>query len=178
VITPDYLASSFNLYFRPDNPQIVYPHEGRLGAIYSDDEHTKKRADPRELERVKTILLQAFRQGRRVWLVTDRDRVLDEIDTLPDQLAENQFLLGTWLRTVQVRKYLVGLFGPPDLEAVPIDRRLFGGGIPGFEAECLSVLLFTPPESLPSHSPVHHDDPSTDLPTTGGAQLDSSSRFK
>jgi mannosyltransferase len=150
VIAPDYLASSFNLYFRSDNQQIVYPHEGRLERIVADEEHTKRRADPRELERVKALLAQAFREGRRVWLVTDwQSTFVDDVpvtDSLRAHMAGNELMLGAWLRTIQVRKYLVGLYGPPNLEAAPVDRRLYGDLPPGFEYECLSVLLFAPPE--------------------------------
>jgi 4-amino-4-deoxy-L-arabinose transferase-like glycosyltransferase len=148
VLAPEYLASSFNLYFRPDNPQIDYPHEERSEAVWTDHQ-PERSADPRTWERVKARLDQACREDRRVWLVVARDHISDDVpeaDTSLTGSVEKGEMKVVWLRANQLRRYLIGLYGPADLEAVPPDPRVFGGGTLGSESECLDVLLFAPPK--------------------------------
>jgi 4-amino-4-deoxy-L-arabinose transferase-like glycosyltransferase len=159
VIVPDTLASSFNLYFHADNAQIDYPQEGREGAVPLD--HFLERwADPRPMRRVLTRLHQAHREGRRVWLVVERHALRDDVPEPPDiplslATVQDSYQVGN-IRASQVRKYLIHLYGPADVRAVPRDPRPMGGGTPGSELDCLDVYLFrpsSPARARPSESP-------------------------
>jgi len=154
VIAPESLASSFNLYFRPDNPQIDYPHEGRVGVMQFDN-WQQRWDDPEAMKRVKTRLEQAHRQGRRVWFLMERCCISDDVPgsevTTASYKDVDDWGVGMF-RANQVRKYLISLYGPADVNAVPPDQRTVGGGTYGSELECLDVLLFKPPVPIPSAS--------------------------
>jgi hypothetical protein len=151
VIAPDELASSFNLYFEPDNPQIDYPHEKRLGTVMFD-RSVQRYADPQALRRIQARLDEAHRQGRRVWLITDRDRLSDNAPDpdCPLTVSQKEDLNRVIdIRTNQVRRYLISLYGPADVSAVPPDPRPIGGGTLGSETECICVYLFKPSRQAP-----------------------------
>jgi 4-amino-4-deoxy-L-arabinose transferase-like glycosyltransferase len=155
VIAPEALASSFNLYFRPDNAQINYPHEGRVEAMQFD--HFLERwADPRAMKRILARLDQAQRQGRRVWLILERSGLRDNVpppDVAPSLATAEDYSHVGVIRANQVRKYLIGLYGPADGRAVPPDPRPMGGGTPGSELDCLDVYLFCPSAPARVHPP-------------------------
>lgn len=125
VITPDWIASSFNYYFTPRNPQICFPHEGRLEATPFDDQRQRLR-DPEAYRRVRARLEQARREGRRVWLIMDRDHVVDadhrllEQDVLPETMIFPGFI--GLIRSNQLRYHLTRLYGPPDTPLPPNNR--------------------------------------------------------
>jgi hypothetical protein len=155
VIAPDWLASPFNLYYRLENPQIVYSYGRRMEAIMYDDPF-ERCADPQVWERVKARLLQARRQGERVWLVLDRENISDDIPDADDPAGSavaKGYVSLALLRANQVRKYLIGLYGPPDITAVPPDPRTFGEA-EKYEYESIGVLLFAPPEPRTDRSVV------------------------
>jgi hypothetical protein len=146
VIAPDWLASSFNFYFRLENPQIVYSYGRRMEAIMYDDPF-ERCADPQVWERVKARLLQSRLQGERVWLVMDRENISDDIPDEDNPSAPTVVKGYGQLairRANQVRRYLIDLYGPADITAVPPDTRTFGEDF-GFEYESMAVLLFAPP---------------------------------
>jgi hypothetical protein len=153
VIVPESLASSFNLYFHPDNAQIDYPHEGRVEAMQFD--HFLERwADPAAMRRVLPRLDQAHRQGRRVWLIMERHSFRDDVpgpDIAPALATVQDFYDVGTIRANQVRKYLSGLYGPADVRAVPPDPRPMGGGTAGSELDCLDVYLFRPSAPARAH---------------------------
>jgi uncharacterized membrane protein len=136
VITPWWIASSFNYYYHLDNEQENYPHEGRSGAIYYD--HLRERLlDPEPMSRLRARLVQARRDARRVWLVTDRaipSAIVPEGDRLPENLGLHSFGHVGDLRARQIRKQLGALFGPPSTIVVPKGDRK---GL-----EILEVLLY------------------------------------
>jgi hypothetical protein len=64
------------------------------------------------------------------------------------------------VRTNQVRRHLIRLYGPADVRAVPRDPRSFGGGTLGSETECLDVLLFKPSAVVPDGAGDRPSQPS------------------
>jgi uncharacterized membrane protein len=119
VIAPEYLASAFNYYYKPDTPQINYPHEGRQGAT-SFSNLFGRMADPAALRRVKARLTRARRENRRIWLVVDHndkdDNVRDDTE-LPQGITD--YGSASIIRANQLRKYLTDLYGGSNLITVP-----------------------------------------------------------
>jgi hypothetical protein len=137
VIAPVWCASPFNYYYTNDNPQINYPHDGRRGAIDYDDLRARLR-DSQAMARAKAGLLRAYREGRRVWLVTETGIPRDDVpdgDCLPVSHEYPTYAHVGRVRTAQLRKQLETLYGNPQPVNVPI------GGWP--ELELFDVSLYT-----------------------------------
>lgn len=114
IIAPEWLASSFNLYYTPDIDQINFPHFGREGAISHSGVRARS-SDPAALLRVYQHIRRAREAGRRVWLITERDLV---VDMSPEEIATglkspSYGFVGT-VRANQIRTELVSVYGPPD----------------------------------------------------------------
>ena len=126
VVTPVWMAPSFNYYFSPGNPQINYPDDGRRGAVSFTDLR-RRLLDPEAFRRARARILAARQEGRRVWLVMEAGDVIEVHDRLRDSvgLSEKINNAGTAgiIRSNQIRAYLEQLYGPPDMTAVPPDRR-------------------------------------------------------
>jgi uncharacterized membrane protein len=138
LITPVWHASPFNYYSALDNPQVDYPQEERVRAIdYAD--LRERLLDTAAIGRAKEQLTLASQEGRRVWLVTERDIQLKDVPTserLPDSFQGLPFTYIGHVRANQLRKHLISLYGSPRSAVVPGDGR---GG-----SEVLEVLLFQP----------------------------------
>jgi hypothetical protein len=136
VIAPAMVASSFNYYYKADNPQVDYPYSGRKEAVPWDDllEHS---ADAEALQRAKMELDQAHADGRRVWFVTLQDYQTDNVDddeTLPAWADSTPAVVCA--RTNQLRRHLLALYG------VPADTVAPGRPVEG--TELLRATLFAP----------------------------------
>jgi hypothetical protein len=141
VIAPEWLASSFNFYFKPDTPQISFPHQGREGAIRWDD-LAARTADPQSYEQTKSRLSAARRARQRVWLVTEMDELQRSQDArIPVQdealatVPRNDWQAVATVRLAQILVQLEAAYGTPNSSAVPILPDLTGD-------ERLIVLLF------------------------------------
>lgn len=138
VIVPDWLASSFNYYYRLDNQQIDFPHEGREGAV-PFDEYWVRMADPGAMASIRRQLVQARAQERRVWLLMERNVIeggVPVMDTLLQGPHPVSYGLVVPIRASQVRGLLITLYGPPDTSSVPPDRRAGN--------EIITAMLFEP----------------------------------
>lgn len=127
LISPIWLASSFNRYFQEDNPQVVYPEIGRVEAVRWDNLAARIR-NPAALPPAKAYLERARREDRRVWLVTDAEY----IETNPDP---------AFALTRELREYLQRLYGNTQADAVSVDGPQ--------TAERLRIWLFTPDGTAP-----------------------------
>lgn len=137
IIAPEWLASSFNLYYTPEVEQINFPHFGREGAI-SHSGVWARTADPAALLRVYQHIRRAREGGRRVWLITERDLV---VDMSPEEIATglkspSYVFVGT-VRANQIRTELVSVYGPPDTSVT--------ARTPPTRFEHFSAYLFTVP---------------------------------
>lgn len=137
IVTPETLASSFNYYFRPRNPQIDFPSMRREQVVRYDDRFrklTSEEALASALERIDA----ARAQGRRVWFVMESGDMADEyVRTLsPGDTARGYLKPLVLKRSNQLRQHLITLYGQPTLKLVPA---------PQDEAlELLGALLFEP----------------------------------
>jgi 4-amino-4-deoxy-L-arabinose transferase-like glycosyltransferase len=136
VVSPDWLASSFNRYFEPGVEQIDYPEFQREGAInFADflERFQNEAAMERVLLRFKTLR----EESRRVWLVNDfrkiRQRSPAQIRKL---LSSKNYGLVSYARTAQLRLALDSLYGPPDT------LRVTGGRVQRYEF--FTALLYSP----------------------------------
>jgi hypothetical protein len=78
----------------------------------------------------------------------DRESISDDIpdeDNPSAPTVVKAYVPLTLLRANEVRRYLIDLYGPADITAVPPDPRTFGEAA-GFEYEAMAVFLFAPPE--------------------------------
>jgi 4-amino-4-deoxy-L-arabinose transferase-like glycosyltransferase len=138
VITPHWLASSFNYYYSREGPQVCYPFEGRVGAIWFDDLRARL-ADPGPMARARSRLKQAGREGRRVWLVTDRNGPPARFpagDQLPSRVDLKTFTEVGDARADQLLDDLHKIYGAPVVELAPLCERR--------SSETLRALLFDP----------------------------------
>jgi mannosyltransferase len=106
LISPDFLAASFNYYYKPDNDRIGdSPGAGVLSAA---SYNAKARRDSEaKLARIKARVARAHREGRRVWYISERSILEHGIDPFSTALYRE----------------LVTLYGPPDTTAVSPDDR-------------------------------------------------------
>jgi hypothetical protein len=146
LITPAWYASSFNYYYCLDNQQSNYPHEARQGTVHFED-FRDRLLDPEPMVRLRARLAQARREGRRIWLISDRDTLSDpdrlrsmlpadvlESDRLPEALPVPTYGHVAYVRSVQLREQLDRLYGSPSTVTVP------AAGREGLES--LQVLLY------------------------------------
>jgi hypothetical protein len=139
IIAPEWLASSFNRYFKPDVQQIDFPYFGREGAV--DFAGIRERtADPAALARLRPVIADARRTGRRVWLMMEtRDlHKITDYDIAraptPDGLKD-----AGMIRANQIRGELTLLYGPPDTSLTVAD--------PLTQFEKFRAYLFAIPDS-------------------------------
>jgi mannosyltransferase len=125
VITPVWFASSFNYYYTRDSAQDNYPHAERRGAIDYDNLRARV-IDPGPIAAARRRLVEAHRERRRVWFVTEPRISNDDVsdcNRLPVTLEFPSFAQVCHVRASQLRKQLNTLFGPPNTLAVPIGGR-------------------------------------------------------
>jgi 4-amino-4-deoxy-L-arabinose transferase-like glycosyltransferase len=118
IVIPEWLASSFNHYFKPPNEQIDFPHEGREEAV--DFAGLMPRmSDPAALRRTLSRVNEARASRRRVWLISewplfmplDSPSFIRMVDRVPERLIIP-------VRVAQVRETLERLYGLPDTSTV------------------------------------------------------------
>ena len=139
IVVPEWLASSFNRYYKPRVEQIDFPYFGREGAV--DFAGIRERtADPAALARLRPIMAEARGTGRRIWLMME-SRDLHKITAYdisrapqPDGLKD-----AGMIRANQIRNELTALYGQPDTSLV------VPGPITQFER--FRAYLFAVPDS-------------------------------
>jgi uncharacterized membrane protein len=140
VLMPEWLASSFNHYFTPANEQIDYPREGREEAVDFANLMPRLR-DPAALARVVSRVEKASKQGRRVWLISERLDTIPRLSRHPIDFAKPPDSLIVHIRLQQVRDTLISIYGVPDTTLARGKSR--------DRYEHLIAYLFTPSASAP-----------------------------
>lgn len=118
VITPEWLASSFNYYFRADNPQVTFPHIGRQ-EFTSFDNLMERLGDPKAVARALQVLDAAREAGKQVWFITAREE--PEFEHLA---TEGSLKLLARTRSNELKQHLIAICGPPDTTSVPAPEQL------------------------------------------------------
>jgi hypothetical protein len=136
VISPNWIASSFNRYYSPTVEQIDFPDFRREGAIDFSSFLDRLR-DSGPLVRVAVHFATARKAQRRVWLVFEaRQTRAYPPKQLLTMLNSDSYALAAAARTTQLRLALDSLYGSPDtvvVAATPIQRYEF-----------LRALLYSP----------------------------------
>ena len=114
VVTPEWLASSFNRYYLPAIEQIDYPHFGREEAVTFTDILDRFK-DEGAASRVRTRVKQAREERRRVWLIVDRDHFLTSSEDISRLFEPAQYGLVAIGRTDQLHAQLDTLYGSPEI---------------------------------------------------------------
>jgi hypothetical protein len=135
IISPEWLASSFNRYYRPTIEQIDYPVMKRESAV--DFTHVLGRfRNDSALNKVFDHIDRFRRDGRRVWLVVDRRRrPLESPSMIQSLLTSGNYSLVAFARTSQLRAKLDSLYGEPVETAVSTAPPRY---------ESLRAFLYTP----------------------------------
>jgi hypothetical protein len=137
IVTPEWMASSFNRYYTPSIEQIDYPHLGREGAVEFAD-LLGRMSDPRAFAIVQQRIAEARQAGRRTWLVMDRAYVLQiSPGRMIRFLSSRNYALVAITRSNQIRAELVSRYGPPDTSVMAPGPRT--------RYEHFRAFLFTPP---------------------------------
>jgi len=114
VITPEWLVSSFNHYYRMPLEQIDYPHIGREERVAFTGMLPRFR-DERTATEVRERLSLAKTSGRRVWLIIDPDDLYPFSETVMRHLVESpNYGRVARARTNQIHLQLDSLYGTPD----------------------------------------------------------------
>jgi hypothetical protein len=123
VISPEWFAASFNLYFPPSIEQIDFPYRARSGLIDFADVWYRA-SDPRHLAELQRRLAEAAKAGQRVWFVSDErylrgvsDEMIRKADARRDPVPYSI------LRVGQIRESLQRWYGMPDSVQTPGARR-------------------------------------------------------
>jgi hypothetical protein len=123
LVLPQWYGSSFYRYYPLDRPRLDYPDvpfAGPFAYAHADD----RLAAPAPFEAFKRRLAEARRQGRRVWVVTDRRWAdLTEGDRLPPHVLPGSYRALAFRRAAETRRELAALYGHPGVDAVPRDPR-------------------------------------------------------
>jgi hypothetical protein len=141
VVSPEWMASSFNHYFPPQSPQIVFPAYGQR-TLVSFRDVAARLADPVAYSRAAARIDAQRAAGGRVWLVTDTAAFGDNrplttaLDLPPGMDARDYYAIGHW-RTRQLTARLVERFGEPRWVSPPSARLL--------AYESVTALRFDPP---------------------------------
>ena len=137
IVTPETLASSFNFYFRPKNPQIDFPSMRREQVVRYDDRLNRLSSETglvRAMARIDT----ARAQGRRVWFVMEASDMADRFvrPLVPADTARGYLQPLMLKQSNQLRQHLVALYGAPTLRLMPAPRDQ--------ALELIGALLFEP----------------------------------
>lgn len=136
VITPEWLASSFNRYYRLPLEQIDYPHLGREERIDFTDMLPRFK-DEGVASRIRERIRQERVHGRRVWLITDPAGLSPVSPVAMRGLLESPrygpVAVG---RSHQLRAQLDTLYGAPD-------TTIIGASLPP-RYEDIRAFLYTP----------------------------------
>ena len=125
VISPVAIASSFNYYFQLPNPQSNYPHEERRGAIDYVDLR-KRLLDPASIAKTRSRIVQAHREGRRIWFIT-LPQILSTGVPKGDRLIDSEKLTTFTdvggVRANQIHSQIEELYGLPSCIVVSGELR-------------------------------------------------------
>jgi 4-amino-4-deoxy-L-arabinose transferase-like glycosyltransferase len=124
IVAPEWLASSFNFYYKGGQQQIVYPHFRRIEMSEWDNRHART-ADTAALDAARDTIGSLHAQGRRVWLIEEMTwagREVPDVRELPEA-TYGRYEAADLIRAAQLRRHLVAVYGPPDTAAVPPDTR-------------------------------------------------------
>jgi len=114
ILTPEWLASSFNRYYSPAVAQIDYPHLGREDGIAFTG-MLERFTDEAAASRARARIRQTREESRRVWLITDRDNHFAVSPAeMRNLLESSHYGLVAIGRTDQLRAQLDTLYGSPD----------------------------------------------------------------
>ena len=139
VVAPEWIASSFNRYYAPGVEQIDYPHIGREGAV-DFSRMLQRLEDDGAATRAQQQISEARRAGNRVWLVADRDKLLNLSQTdIRELMTSGNYLLVATARTAQIRALLDSSYGPADTTVFAQDAT------PRYEN--IRALLYAPREN-------------------------------
>lgn len=141
ILMPEWLASSYNRYYKPGNAQIDYPREGREDAVDFAGLMPRLR-DTAALTRAIVRVNEARAQGRRVWLISERPYFLPLTSKNKEDLHKIDLMkphdsLLIHIRLQQVRNTLISVYGKPDTT--------LARGKPRDRYEHLIAYLFSPP---------------------------------
>jgi 4-amino-4-deoxy-L-arabinose transferase-like glycosyltransferase len=138
VVAPEWLASSFNTYYPPTNPQLDYPAlERELATPFNDV--AARMGDPVAYRAALAKLAAARTANVRVWLVVDRQGLVAPAppgEDLPPALLKDDWTLIGRARSAQLQAALRRLYGKPK-------GQLETPG-PHSPVEDLTALLFEP----------------------------------
>jgi hypothetical protein len=135
LVSPEWIAPSFNFYFPPSVEQMDAPHPGRSGLI--DFARVGRRPiDSGAVERVNEFADRAAAAQRRVWLVTSRAYLNFVRNRLPTFSPEQKKLAVSAVLLDSVMRVLSATHGHADSSFVA------RGPFPRYEE--LIPLLFTP----------------------------------
>jgi 4-amino-4-deoxy-L-arabinose transferase-like glycosyltransferase len=113
VVSPEWIASSFNRYFAASVEQIDFPSFRREGAVDFAGFLDRFRSES-SATRARQRLNEASTRGRRVWLVIDGRLIRVDSTSLQKLLGSRSYSLVATARTAQLRFALDSLYGPPD----------------------------------------------------------------
>jgi mannosyltransferase len=127
VITPCWFSSSFDYYFKPKNLQIVYPHNFAEGAIFYDRIRDRL-LDPKPMSQFRSEIEQAYRAGRRIWLVNLNEihgipRIPPENDEVPPNYQNLTYPDLGCSRAIQITEMIESKFGKSTDEICPRRNR-------------------------------------------------------
>jgi hypothetical protein len=134
LLSPWWVASSFNRYYRPGTEQIDFPAMERVGATPFDDA-ARRLGDPAAFEEAKQRITASRAAGRRIWWIADLDFGTCAEPQCEAMIGPDTFFLVGVARTSQLRRYLVQVYGTPTC-----DTRSYSSG----RDESLELCLFTP----------------------------------
>ena len=121
IVSPQWLASSFNYYFMPNNSQIDYPLQQRAGAVPWDRLKVRL-SDPIPVQQTFERIKAAHQKGERVWLVEEASNVswyqrygmvVDLNTGVPPFMLRASWYPLSLYRTGQLMKLLGNLYGMP-----------------------------------------------------------------
>jgi 4-amino-4-deoxy-L-arabinose transferase-like glycosyltransferase len=113
IVSPEWLASSFNRYYSPTVEQIDYPVMKRENTVDFTHVLERFRSDS-ALYSVFDFLDRSRRGGRRVWLIVDgRRKPIEKPSTLQSLLTSDNYTLVAAGRSYQLRAKLDSLYGEP-----------------------------------------------------------------
>jgi hypothetical protein len=114
VISPDWIASSFNRYYIPQVEQIDFPEFRREGAVDFARYLDRFRSEE-PLTHAHARFVQAHAEGRRIWLVIESRKIRNfSPDMLQTMLNSDSYGLLATARTAQLRLALDSVYGSPD----------------------------------------------------------------
>jgi hypothetical protein len=136
IVTPWWLASSFNRYYLPSTEQIDFPALSRVGLTPYDDE-ARRLADPAAMAEAERRIAATRAAGRRIWFVTEPGaKACSDATCEGTRIDFHDYIQVGNLRAAQLSAYVTSQYGPPEQceTDTPVPPRL----------EILAACLFVP----------------------------------